>query len=126
MTALLCALLFFSYRSYVDPKHVYGVWVELNVMESRRDVFRFDELGVYRNDHLITTNFDYNGTKISFETGDGDYLYRISGTKNIPQLKRIEPQSPPQTLVRQEDEEKLEPERSHILRPKVSLSDQFN
>jgi len=120
---LLGTLIFLSYQNYVNPKHIYGTWVEFNVLASRQDILVFGDNGVSRNDHLITTRFKYDGKTITFTTGEGKTVYRIAGTKNIPQLKRMQPKSPPQILIRQEDEKKIESEKATTLRPKVSLSD---
>lgn len=114
--------IFSSYNASVDPKNIYGNWVELHVLDSRQVIINFNEQGVYRNSHLISTSFIYNGRIIQFSTGDGETTYRITGTQNTPQLKRVQPETPPQILVREEDEHLFEEqEEKQVLRSKTSL-----
>lgn len=108
--------------SYTNPKNVYGTWVELNVLESIQEVIVLNEDGVYRNDHLVTTRFDYDGESVKFVTGNGDTVYRVTGTPKLPELKRIEPETPQQILVRKEDQHFFEETTKGVLRPKISLS----
>ena len=125
---LLVTLLYFSYQNYVNPKNVYGTWIELNVLESSQEVLRFSKKGVFRNDHLVTTTFNYDGKKIKFSTGQGETIYKISGTKKTPQLKRIKPSKPAQILIREEDAEKVKAaaRKGSTLRPKFSLSESLD
>lgn len=104
LTLLACgfgALLLFSYKDYVDPKHVHGSWIEIGAPSYQTEVLTFDERGVFRNNRLVSTNFDYNGKNIEVETGLGITIYQVTGTMKSPQLKRIEPSSPIQRFVKQ-------------------------
>ncbi|MCE0494939.1 DUF2850 domain-containing protein [Vibrio salinus] len=105
-------MIYVSYSAYVNPKQIYGTWVELNVLETRQDVLVFNKQGVYLNAHLITTNLDYDGKKIKFSTGGGETIYRIAGTHKMPILKRIKPSSPQKMLIRKEDEAQFKQEQS--------------
>lgn len=115
-------LISLSYREYSDPKQIYGNWVELNVMAQVQDIYTFNKQGVYRNSHLITTTFEYDGAHISFHMGDDTVVYLIAGTNDVPQLKRIEPERPPQILIRQDDEEILDEKKPHkmVIRPNLN------
>ncbi|SHO57002.1 DUF2850 domain-containing protein [Vibrio quintilis] len=94
-------LIYKGYEDYTNPKLVYGNWLEIKVLGDRRDVIRFDKQGVYRNNHLITTKFEYDGKTIRFKTGGSETIYQLSGTENSPQLKRVEPSRPIQTLIKE-------------------------
>ncbi len=114
--------IFFSYNTSTDPEKIYGNWVELNVLGTRQVIINFDKQGVYRNSHLIATRFSYNGRTVQFKTGNGETVYRITGTHKIPQLKRIKPETPPQTLVLEKDEHLfLEQQEKQVLRSKTSM-----
>ncbi|SHE35306.1 DUF2850 domain-containing protein [Vibrio gazogenes] len=93
-------LIYMSYQDYTSPKKVYGVWLETQVMHDRREVITFNKRGVYRNSHLITTKFDFNGKQVQFKSGGQEHIYQISGTASSPQLKRIEPSQPVQVLIK--------------------------
>lgn len=84
-------LLYVSYQDYVNPKHVFGSWIEIGAPNYQTEVLRFNEQGVYRNDRLISTNFEFDGAAITIRTGNGIFVYELSGTFNSPQLKRTQP-----------------------------------
>ncbi|USD35428.1 MULTISPECIES: DUF2850 domain-containing protein [Vibrio] len=94
------SLLFFSYQDYVHPKHVYGRWIEIGTPEYNTEVLTFNERGVYRNDRLVTTNFDFDGKVITVTTGGGISIYQVAGTFKSPQLRRLEPNSPTQRFIK--------------------------
>ncbi|MDW6005103.1 DUF2850 domain-containing protein [Vibrio mangrovi] len=101
-------LIYMSYRDYISPEKIYGSWLETQVMHDRREVITFNKHGVYRNSHLITTKFDFDGKLIQFKSGGRETIYQISGTSASPQLKRIEPSQPVQVLIKQGYEHTLE------------------
>lgn len=106
------ALLFFSYQEYTHPKQVYGSWIEIGAPSYSTEILTFNEKGVFRNNRLISTNFDYNGKQIEIRTGDGITIYQQSGTLNSPQLKRIEPSTPTQRFIKQGYEETIQADES--------------
>ncbi|MEI8633304.1 DUF2850 domain-containing protein [Vibrio sp. PP-XX7] len=94
-------LIYKGYQEYVNPKQIYGNWFEIKVMPDRREVIKFTDKGVYRNSHLVTTKFKYDGKTIRFKAGgEMETIYQLSGTVNSPQLKRIQPDKPVQTLIK--------------------------
>ncbi|QMV16984.1 DUF2850 domain-containing protein [Vibrio spartinae] len=101
-------LIYMSYQDYTSPKKVYGAWLETQVMHDRREVITFNKRGVYRNSHLITTKFDFDGKLVQFKSGGQEHIYQISGTAASPQLKRIEPSQPVQVLIKKGYEHTLE------------------
>ncbi|ENM5762214.1 DUF2850 domain-containing protein [Vibrio mimicus] len=94
-------LLYVSYQDYVNPKHVYGSWVEIGAPSYQTEVLRFNDQGVFRNERLISTTFEFDGAAITIRTGNGTFVYELSGTFNSPQLKRIQPNSPIQRFIRE-------------------------
>lgn len=100
LATAFAALLFFSYKDYVHPKNVYGRWIEIGTPEYNTEILTFNEIGVYRNDRLITTNFDFDGKLVTVTTGGGISIYQIAGTFESPQLRRLEPNSPTQRFIK--------------------------
>ncbi len=93
-------ILYFSYKNYVRPDNVYGTWLEIGAPPYNTETLKFSEHGVYRNGRLIATKFAFNGSKIEVQTGDGLSVYEMSGTADSPQLRRLEPSSPTQRLIK--------------------------
>lgn len=112
LTLLACAfglLLLFSYRDYVSPKQVYGSWIEIGAPSYQTEVLTFNEHGVFRNDRMVSTDFDYDGKNIEVETGLGVTIYQVTGTQKSPQLKRIEPSIPIQRFIKEGYEDTVAP-----------------
>jgi len=120
--ALACgALIYFGYQSYTNPSQVYGSWIEINAPEYQTDILTLNARGVFRNNRLISTSFNYDGKNIEIETGKGTTIYALAGTQNSPQLKQIQPGSPIQRFIKQgfegsltEENENTELRRSTI------------
>ncbi|CAH0536303.1 DUF2850 domain-containing protein [Vibrio marisflavi] len=94
------ALIYVSYQDYVDPKHVYGDWIEVGAPSYDTDVITLNRTGVFKNNRLITTQFKFNGKRVSIETGSGVTVYAVAGSYKSPQLKRISPETPSQRLIK--------------------------
>ncbi|MDC5705309.1 DUF2850 domain-containing protein [Vibrio europaeus] len=101
LTIAFSALLYFSYQDYIHPKHVYGRWIEVGAPPYQTEVLTLNSRGVYRNDRLIATHFDFDGKRITVQTGNGDSIYQLAGTFKSPQLKRLEPNSPTQRFIKE-------------------------
>ena len=56
------AILYFSYKDYIHPKHVYGRWIEIGSPEYDTEILTFSKRGVFRNERLITTNFEFGSS----------------------------------------------------------------
>lgn len=120
-------LLYVSYQDYVNPKHVFGSWIEIGAPNYQTEVLRFNEQGVYRNDRLISTNFEFDGTAITIRTGNGTFVYELSGTFNSPQLKRTQPTNPVQRFIRQGFEHTISDQGNNAVQLRHSaLSEHFN
>lgn len=103
IVALASAMMvYLSYQQSVNPKQVFGTWVEIGAPSYQTEVLRFSEQGVHRNERLVSTNFTFNGTNITINTGNGTFVYQLTGTFNAPQLKRVEPSYPTQRFIRKE------------------------
>ncbi|MGL4828338.1 MAG: DUF2850 domain-containing protein [Vibrio sp.] len=120
-------LLYLSYQDYVNPKQVFGAWVEIGAPSYQTEVLRFNEQGVFRNDRLISTNYEFNGVEITIRTGSGTFIYELSGTFNSPQLKRIQPSSPTQRFIREGFEHTVNVQGNNAAQVRRSaLSEHFN
>ncbi len=95
------ALIYFGYQDYTHPKHVYGRWIELGVPSYQTEILVLNSDGVFRNQRLIATKFDFDGKQVTIETGDGSSIYKIAGTHNSPRLKRIAPDYMTQSFIKE-------------------------
>lgn len=120
-------LIYFSYMNYIDPKHVYGSWVEIGAPSYDTDILLLGESGVYRNSRLVTTEFDFNGKEITIKTGSGRSVYLLTGKRDSPQLKRIEPMIPSKRLIKKGFEHTVDMEggMAGAKARRAALSDHF-
>lgn len=126
VTALLCgALVFFGYQSYTSPEQVYGSWIEINAPGYRTEVLTLNDQGVFRNNRLISTSFQYDGKRIHIKTGKGSTVYALAGTQNSPQLKRIEPATPIQRFIKKGFEDTVSDEGQPTSLRRNALSNHF-
>ncbi|RTZ18070.1 DUF2850 domain-containing protein [Vibrio aquaticus] len=120
------SLLYVSYQDYINPKHVYGRWVEIGAPSYQSDTLELNEKGVYRNNRLVATQFDFDGKRIEIHTGSGTTVYRIAGTFDSPQLQRLHPNSPTQRLIKAGYEDTVDMEGGGSAKKRrAALSDHF-
>lgn len=123
----LLVLIYQSYQESIDPKRVYGRWLEVGTSANTRYTIEFNETGVFRNNRLVTTKFEFNGNKIFIATGSGEYIYQLSNVKDIPRLRRLQPNSPTQHFVKQGYEHLINLEGGGMANKRRSaISDHFN
>ncbi|MEF1283808.1 MULTISPECIES: DUF2850 domain-containing protein [unclassified Vibrio] len=121
------SLLYFSYQDYVHPKHVYGRWIEVGAPPYQTEVLTLNAQGVFRNDRLIATQFDFDGKRITVSTGGGTSVYQVAGTFNSPQLRRLQPNSPTQRFVKEGYENTIDMDGGGSAKNRRSaLSDHFS
>lgn len=121
------SLLYFSYQDYVHPKHVYGRWIEVGAPPYQTEVLTLNAQGVFRNDRLIATQFDFDGKRITVSTGGGASVYQVAGTFNSPQLRRLQPNSPTQRFVKEGYENTIDMDGGGSAKNRRSaLSDHFS
>ncbi|KJR25470.1 hypothetical protein UF06_16415 [Vibrio sp. S234-5] len=92
--------IYIEYQKYINPANVYGDWIEIGAPPYQTEILTLSETGVYRNNRLIATSYQFNGKRITIETGIGLTVYQLTGNDNSPQLRRIVPDSPSQRLVK--------------------------
>lgn len=119
------SLIYFSYQDFVNPKHVYGRWVEIGTPKYNTEVLELGENKVLRNERLIATQFEFDGKKVYITTGEGTSVYRVSGTFHSPQLKRLQPNSPPQRFVKEGYEETIIEGGGGAKNRRAALSEHF-
>ena len=100
LTVSFSTLIYFSYQDYVDPKQVYGDWIEIGAPSYDTDIITLNENGVYKNSRLVTTEFGFDGNEISIKTGGGETIYIVAGSFDSPQLKRVVPANPSKRLIK--------------------------
>jgi hypothetical protein len=101
LATAFASLMYISYQDYINPKHVYGRWVEIGAPPYQTDILMLNEKGVFRNDRLVSTKFEFDGKKVYITTGGGTSIYQVAGTFDSPQLKRLEPNSPTQRFIKE-------------------------
>jgi len=120
------SLLYFSYQDYVHPKHVYGRWIEVGAPPYQTEVLELNANGVFRNERLIATHFEFDGKQVFIETGRGASIYQIAGTFDSPQLRRLQPNSPTQRFIKEGFEETIDMEGGGSAKNRRSaLADHF-
>lgn len=77
-----------TYREHVDPARVYGKWTEIGAPEWSTDRFVLSTTGVMKDNRFIATSFTFDGTIVSFKTGDKLVEYQVFG-KNDERLRRV-------------------------------------
>lgn len=114
-----------SYRNYTHPKHVYGSWFEIGTPSHLTEVLTFNEQGVFRNERLISTQFEFDGQRIKVTTGGGTSTYLLSGTRHSPQLRRVEPLVPHQQFIREGYEHTVATNDNPIPTRRSAVSEHF-
>ncbi|KGK11373.1 hypothetical protein EA26_08640 [Vibrio navarrensis] len=121
--------IYIEYQKYIDPSNVYGDWIEIGAPPYQTEILTLSDKGVYRNNRLIATSYQFNGKRITIETGIGLTVYQLAGNANSPQLRRIIPDSPTQRLVKKGFEHTVLPssggaaqERRQALREHFNIS----
>lgn len=91
--AIVCVFGYF-YQQSVDPRKVYGVWVEVDAPPYQSDTLELSSSGVVINNRLVSTSFEFDGKQVTIITGEGATVYVVTGPFDSPRLKRIVPVSP--------------------------------
>lgn len=121
------SLLYFSYQDYIHPKHVYGRWIEVGAPPYQTEVLELNANGVFRNERLVATHFEFDGKQVFIETGRGTSIYQIAGTFDSPQLRRLQPNSPTQRFIKEGFEETIDMEGGGSAKNRRSaLADHFS
>ncbi|WP_253820753.1 DUF2850 domain-containing protein [Vibrio sp. 99-70-13A1] len=115
-----------SHLEFTDPSNVYGNWIEVGSPPYQTDKLSLSEKGVIRNHRLISTSFEFDGSNILITTGSGVSIYKMSGNIRSPQLKRISPAVPPQTLVKEGFEHTVTSVSGGASQRRASLAEHFN
>ncbi|SJL84161.1 DUF2850 domain-containing protein [Vibrio palustris] len=116
-----------SYQDYINPKQVYGKWIEIGVPSYDTEVMTLSDRGVYQNNRLISTKFKFDGTLITIKTGEGVTQYERITLHNVPKLKLITPNSTSKMFVKEGfvDEYKAATGSSSTQQQRLNLSEYF-
>ncbi len=74
----------------MPASQLYGNWVELGVPSYAQDSFTISEGGIYTHGRLISTKFEFDGTKLSYKHGETLYVYMVEN-KDGAELLRVQP-----------------------------------
>ncbi|WP_083627177.1 DUF2850 domain-containing protein [Vibrio ponticus] len=124
------AAVVYSYHAYqdsIDPKHIYGRWIEVGTSSQSRNSIEFNQTGFLRNHRLTSTQFEFNGSEVQVTTGSGNYVYQLAYINEIPRLRRIKPSSPALHFVKQGYEDQIDMEGGGIANKRRSaISNHFS
>lgn len=121
------SLIYVSYQDYTDPKHVYGRWVEIGAPPFQIEYLELNEQGFFRNNRLVSTNFEFDGERVYVTTGSGASVYQVAGTYDSPQLKRLVPNSPTQRFIKEGYESTVDMQGGGAAKKRrAALSDHFS
>ncbi len=126
LAGLFSTILYVSYQDYVHPKHVYGTWIEIGSPPYDTETLILNEQGVLKNQRMIATQFEFDGSQVFVQTGQGMSIYQMSGTPKSPQLRRIQPNSPTQRFIKQGFEHTVDMEGGGIAKKRrAALKNHF-
>lgn len=118
--------LYASYVDYIDPNKIYGEWIEIGAPPYQTELLNFTPDGVFRNHRLIATQFEFDGKRITLNTGLGITAYQVSGSHLSPQLRRVKPALPEQRFVSKGFEHTVQgSETGAASKRRAALSDHF-
>ncbi|GAD74576.1 DUF2850 domain-containing protein [Vibrio azureus] len=116
-----------AYSNFIAPNNVYGQWVEIDAPPSQTERLTLSPEGVFRNDRLIATQFDFDGTFITINHSIGESIYKLSGSYVSPQLHRITPPLPRQRFtLKSEQDAKVDSASSSQVQRRAALSEHFS
>ncbi|MGF1740146.1 DUF2850 domain-containing protein [Vibrio profundum] len=106
MVALALLALELTYIAYsilnppLNREDIYGTWIEIGGPAEQTELLTIRSTGVYKNNHLVTTQFQLDGNKVTVKTGYGRTVYEVIQDEGIPRLKKIEPRLPKEQWVK--------------------------
>ena len=91
---LVASVIAAMYKSGVfatmPASQLYGRWVEQGVPSYAQDSFTISAGGIYTHGRLINTQFEFNGSQLTYTHGETTYVYKVEDDKGT-QLLRIKP-----------------------------------
>lgn len=81
--ALVYGSLFQHVRDhFVDREAIYGTWVEHNVASYAAEKIEVGQNGIVKNGKLVSSQFDFDGDVLTYQTGKTTYHYRMLNEEN--------------------------------------------
>ena len=74
----------------MPASQLYGRWVEQGVPSYAQDSFTISAGGIYTHGRLINTQFEFNGSQLTYTHGETTYVYQVEDDEGA-QLLRIKP-----------------------------------
>lgn len=90
VAAIIAALFRNGMFAQMPPSQLYGNWVELGVPTYAQDSFSINANGIYTHGRLINTQYEFDGSVLTYKHGDVEYVYQVED-ENGSQLLRIKP-----------------------------------
>ncbi|WP_375321863.1 DUF2850 domain-containing protein [Aliivibrio logei] len=91
---LVASVIAATYKSgafaQMPASQLYGNWVEDGVPYYAQDSFTVSEGGIYTHGRLISTKFEFDGSKLSYKHGETTYIYMVED-RDGAELLRIKP-----------------------------------
>ncbi|MBM7037002.1 DUF2850 domain-containing protein [Vibrio ulleungensis] len=69
---------------------VFGEWVEMKAPPYNTEIFELSAIGVTQNSRVVSTQFDYTGSTITFYRGDAQHEYQVVN-RDKSLIRRITP-----------------------------------
>ncbi|ELA4929705.1 DUF2850 domain-containing protein [Vibrio vulnificus] len=127
LTGYFSFRIYSEYQLYVDPVNVYGEWIEIGAPPYLTERLTLSEQGVFRNNRLVATQYQFDGKRIIVETGNGLTIYQVAGSESSPQLRRLQPATPVQRFVKKGYEDTItESVSGGAQNRRAALSEHFN
>ncbi len=77
-------------KKITRPDIMFGEWVELDAPPYDTEVFKLTQLGVEQHNRIISTEFEFSGSEISYYRGNQKHSYQIID-RNKTLIRRTEP-----------------------------------
>ncbi|HAS6346382.1 DUF2850 domain-containing protein [Vibrio sp. IRLE0018] len=127
LTGYFSYRIYSEYQFYVAPENVYGEWIEIGAPPYLTERLTLSEQGVFRNNRLIATQYQFDGERIMVETGGGLTIYQLTGSESSPQLRRLQPATPVQRFVKKGYEDTItDSATGGAQNRRAALSEHFN
>jgi hypothetical protein len=73
-----------------NRERIYGEWIEQNVPSFARDRFVVREEGIYVEERIVDTDYDFNGRELRYHYQGQDFVYKVKD-EEMTLLQRVEP-----------------------------------
>ncbi|WP_413283720.1 DUF2850 domain-containing protein [Vibrio sp. MA40-2] len=115
---------FISYKNHIDPTRVYGEWSEIGAPSWLTDRFILSADGVMQESRFIASSFDFDGSIVSYTTGEERYKLQVFGQQD-ERLRRISGGGHSASFIKKGYEDTLPKQDNIGPARRVSLAEHF-